>query len=114
MARLIDGDLLLEQMKRRKDFIGRPSDPVCLVEDAPTVEAEPVHNERLYNVHEVACILADVLADPCACDFSCADEWLWEYCEFSETACPNPVGVACWEQYLMNLDKKPKEAEDDI
>ena len=46
MARLIDADLLLEQMKRRKDFIGRPSDPVCLVEDAPTIEAEPVKHGR--------------------------------------------------------------------
>ena len=40
--RLIDADPLLEQMKRRKDYIGRPSDPVCLVEDAPTVDAVPV------------------------------------------------------------------------
>lgn len=35
--RLIDGDTLLEQMKHRRDYVGRPSDPVCLVEDAPTV-----------------------------------------------------------------------------
>ena len=33
---------LLEAMKKRKDFIGRPSDPVCIVEDAPTVDAVPV------------------------------------------------------------------------
>lgn len=37
--RLIDANVLKEQMKRRKDFVGRPSDPVCLVEDAPTIEA---------------------------------------------------------------------------
>ncbi len=37
MPRLIDGDALLEQMKHRKEYVGRPSDPVCLVEDAPTV-----------------------------------------------------------------------------
>lgn len=42
--RPIDGDALIEQMKRRKDFVGRPSDPVCLVEDAPTIEAEPVRH----------------------------------------------------------------------
>ena len=35
--RLIDGDALLEQMKHRRDYVGRPSDPVCLVEDAPTI-----------------------------------------------------------------------------
>ena len=36
--RLIDADALLEQMRRRKDYVGRPSDPVCLVEDAPTFD----------------------------------------------------------------------------
>ena len=40
--RLIDADALFEQMKRRKEFVGRPSDPVCLVEDAPTIDAEQV------------------------------------------------------------------------
>lgn len=40
--RLGDLDKLLKQMKRRKDYIGRLSDPVCLVEDAPTVDAVPV------------------------------------------------------------------------
>ena len=35
--RLIDADALLEKMKHRKEYVGRPSDPVCLVEDAPTV-----------------------------------------------------------------------------
>ena len=38
--RLIDGDALMEQMKCRK-YVGRPSDPVCLVEDAPTIDAVP-------------------------------------------------------------------------
>lgn len=37
MSRLIDADALLEQMKHRKDYVGRQSDPVCIVEDAPTV-----------------------------------------------------------------------------
>lgn len=37
MPRLIDADVLLGQMKHRRDYVGRPSDPVCLVEDAPTV-----------------------------------------------------------------------------
>lgn len=35
--RLIDADALLEKMKHRKEYVGRPSDPVCLVEDAPAV-----------------------------------------------------------------------------
>ena len=44
--RLGDLDALLEKMKRRKDYIGRPSDPVCLVEDAPTIDAVPVVHGR--------------------------------------------------------------------
>ena len=39
---LIDADALLEKMKRRCEYVGRPSDPVCLVEDAPTIDAAPV------------------------------------------------------------------------
>ncbi len=44
--RLIDADVLLEQMKRRRGYVGRASDAVCLVEDAPTVEAEPVRRGK--------------------------------------------------------------------
>lgn len=33
---------LLEKMKTRKGFYGRRSDPVCLVEDAPAIEAIPI------------------------------------------------------------------------
>lgn len=40
--RLIDADILLEKMKHRRDYVGRPSDPVCLIEDAPIVEAKPI------------------------------------------------------------------------
>lgn len=35
--RLIDGDALLEKMKHRRDYVGRPSDAVCLVEDEPSM-----------------------------------------------------------------------------
>ena len=40
--RLVDADALLVRMRFRKSCIGRPSDPVCLVEDAPTIDAAPV------------------------------------------------------------------------
>ena len=39
---MIDADELLQAMKKRKDYVGRSSDPVCLVEDAPTIDAVPV------------------------------------------------------------------------
>ena len=39
------------------------------------------------------------------------DEWLPHYCEFADNVCPNTVGVACWEQYLLHKDKR--EERDD-
>ena len=54
---------------------------------------------KLYTVHEVACILAEAFGDDCACNFNGNDEWLPEKCEVIDS-CPDPVGVACWEQYL--------------
>ena len=35
---LIDADILLEQMKHRKDYVGCLFDPVCLIKDAPIIE----------------------------------------------------------------------------
>jgi hypothetical protein len=57
---------------------------------------------KQYNSHEVACIIADLFGDPCACNFNDIDTWLPYKCDFRETCCPNPVGVACWEQYLKH------------
>lgn len=54
---------------------------------------------KLYTRHEVAEIIAELFGDTCACNFNGIDEWLPEKCELL-SACPNPVGVACWEQYL--------------
>ena len=54
---------------------------------------------KLYTPHEVAVILAEFTGDNCACNFNGIDEWLPEKCELLD-ACPYPVGVACWEQYL--------------
>ena len=54
---------------------------------------------KLYTAHEVACILAEAFGDDCACNFNGNDEWLPEKCEVIDS-CPEPVGVACWEQYL--------------
>ena len=53
----------------------------------------------LYTAHEVAVIIADLFGDTCACNFNGIDEWLPFKCELLD-ACPNPCGVACWEQYL--------------
>ena len=58
-----------------------------------------------WNNHDVACLLAEMFGDDCACNLNGIDEWLPQYCEFAETCCPNPVGVACWEQFLKHRAK---------
>lgn len=64
--------------------------------------------QKRYTVHEVAVILAEFTGDDCACNFNDNNEWLPEKCELL-AACPRPVGVACWEQYLKHLAHKPPE-----
>ena len=67
----------------------------------------------LYTTHEVAVIIADLFGDDCACNFNDIDEWLPFKCELIES-CPNPCGVACWEQYLKYRHcKNEMEAKED-
>ena len=61
----------------------------------------PAQPETEWNNHTVACLLAELFGDTCACNFNGIDEWLPEKCEVID-ACPNPVGVACWEQFLKH------------
>ena len=56
-----------------------------------------------WNNHQVACLLADIFGDTCACNYNGNDEWLPLKCELLD-ACPNTVGVACWEQYLKHRE----------
>ena len=68
---------------------------VHLIRDiAPSVQPE-------WNNHTVACMLAELFDDDCACNYNGIDEWLPNKCELLD-ACSNPVGVACWEQYLKH------------
>ena len=51
--------------------------------------------------HGAALILAELMCeDDCACDFNGIDEWLPYQCQYTETSCPHPGGVKCWEEYL--------------
>lgn len=59
----------------------------------------PVQPE--WNNHTVACLLAELFGDTCACNYNDIDKWLPEKCELLDS-CPNPVGVACWEQFLKH------------
>jgi len=67
------------------------------------------NNKNLWNVHQIACMLADIFKDRCACNYNGNDEWLPKVCDFAETCCPDPVGVACWEQFVANYNNKPNE-----
>jgi hypothetical protein len=54
-----------------------------------------------WNNHTVAYLLAELFGDTCACNYNDIDEWLPEKCELLDS-CPNPGGVACWEQFLKH------------
>ena len=73
----------------------------------PTIEPEPQ-----WNNHTVACLLADLYGDTCACNYNDISEWLPEKCEVID-ACPNPVGVACWEQFLTHREGKDGKQNQD-
>ena len=82
---------------------------VGTVEEFATLK-EQTHAERdgqLYTLHDVAVILASAIGDDCACNINSNDEWLPQVCELQE-ACPDPVGVACWEQYLKHRAEAEK------
>ena len=54
-----------------------------------------------WNNHTIACLLAELFDDTCACNYNGIDEWLPSKCELLDS-CPNPAGVACWEQFLKH------------
>ena len=64
------------------------------IDELPSAQQE-------WNNHTVACILAELFDDTCACNYNDIDEWLPEKCELLDS-CPHPAGVACWEQYLTH------------
>ena len=76
------------------------------VRELPAVQPQPE-----WNNHTVACLLAELFGDACACNFNGIDEWLPEKCEVID-ACPNPVGVACWEQFLKHRAERRTDGRD--
>lgn len=108
-----------EEFVRRSDVLEEVQYiPVTMDDEIDVETAQQLINAipaaNVYTAHEVAEILAEVTGDDCACDVNGNDEWLPEFCEFSQTVCPDPAGVACWEQWLKWRDKRPKEMENDL
>ena len=69
---------------------------------------EHISAQPEWNNHTVACLLADLYDDPCACNYNNISEWLPEKCEVIDS-CPNPVGVACWEQFLKHRAERRED-----
>lgn len=65
-----------------------------------------------WDIHTVACLLAELFDDTCACNYNGIDEWLPEKCELLDS-CPSPGGVACWEQFLKHKAEEGEAHETD-
>ena len=102
-------DALAEHEKSRGHnytlFVDIVSECAEIIRDLPPAQTE-------WNNHEVACLLAELFDDDCACNFNGIDEWLPLKCDFAETCCPHPVGVACWEQYLKHRSERRTDGSD--
>ena len=72
----------------------RYTDVIDTLTELPSAQPE-------WDNHKVACLLAELYDDTCACNYNSIDEWLPEKCELLES-CPHTVGVACWEQFLKH------------
>ena len=83
-------------------IMGQPPEPHYPSWYAAQIEKLPsAQPQTEWNNHTVACLLAELFGDACACNYNDIDEWLPEKCEVID-ACPNPAGVACWEQFLTH------------
>lgn len=99
MSKLIDRQALIDAIYEHEFSNWCDKDEVStILSDLPSAELE-------WNNHTVACLLAELFEDSCACNYCGIDEWLPEKCEVID-ACPNPVGVACWEQFLTHRKER--------
>ena len=95
-------DALMEIMDRPNHAEFLYTDEICkTLNDLPSAQTE-------WNNHTVACLLAELFGDTCACNYNDIDKWLPEKCELLDS-CPNPVGVACWEQFLKHKAERRSE-----
>lgn len=102
MSDLIDKQAVIDLWDKYYPYISvKAAEFDCMLRALPSAEPE-------WNNHTVACLLAEMFGEDCACNFNGIDEWLPEKCEVIES-CPNPVGVACWEQFLKHRGERRQD-----
>ena len=92
-----------KQDKAEEEFLDSMGMAIAALREQESLAEKQATSDKRYTAHDVACILAEFTGDDCACNFNGIDEWLPEKCELMD-ACPYPVGVACWEQYLKHKE----------
>ena len=80
--------------------------------EAVEIAIQALSSQPEWNNHTVACLLAELFDDTCACNYNDIDEWLPEKCELLDS-CPYPVGVACWEQFLKHKAERKADEHTD-
>lgn len=115
MSDLISRQAALEKVRAMQTYKLFVGDDMILVDKAE-VQTElmmlpSAQPQTEWNNHTVACLLAELFGDACACNYNGIDEWLPEKCEVID-ACPNPVGVACWEQFLTHRAERRTDGRD--
>lgn len=108
---MIDKDKLLADLRYSSQYNAPCPEwvyrKIKAMEDVPSAR-QALNKQTEWNNHTVACLLAELFGDTCACNYNDIDEWLPEKCELLDS-CPNPVGVACWEQFLKHRAKRRTE-----
>ena len=95
---------------RDKMFFIRDEDndsfPVAVIKVSDLLNLAKPQDE--WNEHKVACLLAELFNDSCACNYFGTDEWLPECCDLEGDCFRKNNDVACWEQFLKHYERKPK------
>lgn len=111
MTDYIDRRAAIDALERAKSLVERPITETRWfdlgLKKAQEVLSELPSAQPEWDNHTVACLLAELFGDTCACNYNDIAEWLPEKCELLDS-CPYPVGVACWEQFLTH---KAEEGE---
>ena len=105
--RLIWGDIAEEHLMKLAEYYKGSFSGDAFARAAEEIAILP--SVKAYTTHEVAEIIAELFGDACACNFNGIDEWLPEHCELLD-ACPDTVGVACWEQYLKFRERRTDDS----